>query len=100
MSRLSVRSALQAVAFLACASISLVCSPARAPETQKQADVAWVELSHRASSTPKGLVFPPDDPDAWRPRQGLDPKASAAELTVVEPKLDADGKFTLDGQTL
>jgi alpha-2-macroglobulin len=100
MSRLSVRSAVQAVAFLACASLSLVCSPTRAPQTQNQAEAVSAELLHRPSPKPGSLVFPPDDPDAWSARRGLDGSASTAELKIVEPTLDADGKFTLDGQVL
>jgi uncharacterized protein YfaS (alpha-2-macroglobulin family) len=100
MPRLPVRSALRAVLFLTCASLSMVCSPARSPVAQPQTQATPEELLHRSAASPKQMAFPPDDPDAWSARRALDGTVAAAELKVVEPTLDVDGEFTLEGQVL
>src|SRR5277367_4800753 len=100
MARHRVRSAFAAVAFVFCASFSLVCSSVPPPQTQKQAEGARVEPLHRTASAPKSVVFPPDDPDAWSARRELEGVEAPSDLHVVEPSLDAEGQFTLEGQAL
>jgi uncharacterized protein YfaS (alpha-2-macroglobulin family) len=101
MPRHPIRSALRAVLFLACASLSLVCSPAaRSPVTPKQADVTPEAMLHRSASSPGSMTFPPDDPGTWSERRSLDGSVTPSDLKVVEPTLDGEGEFTLEGQTL
>jgi alpha-2-macroglobulin len=100
MARHLVRSALAGASFVFCASMSLVCSRVPPPQTQKQAEGARIEPLHRAASAPKSLVFPPDDPGGWSTRREMDGSPAHEELHVVEPQLDADGHFTLEGQSV
>ncbi len=100
MARHLVRSALAGTSFVLCASLSLVCSRVPPPQTQKQVEGTRELPLHRVATASKSLVFPPDDPARWKSREELSGAPLPTDLHVVEPTLDAEGEFKLEGQAL